>query len=618
MLHLHGSYNSRYFVCHEDKNVSLYRDESLIWQKAMSFSRFMILGVSNMGNVSLLSEEGLYIYPQAADSSPEFIQRYSRDALQKKSTLMGKILISDEGDKFFIECIAPRRGGIDKIFASKAREGTKAITINLMDLSHRRHLAFYEHPLPGDQEKKIFWSASRMFTFFVVAEPKVTSSQTTYSVSIINTASEELYKAFEVKSPHVVNAIVNDEGTALVEVLEPDARKIEIQTVSGDHHTLSVPEEYEVLYLGRRLVAFKSHPVPAMMVKTFEDNLLCQADLRAMDELNIQYKILFDIKEGINFLYLLDRNLKIVKTEIEHFIAEAKRWRRLADEVRARPLRETEEAQQLDEKRAVKQESSRQKQDELGGELRERLVEKKSLDMQSSHEQEKSLEEIKLQFILGAITEDEYMRRKGELEGGAPEAGMDGGDAARKPVEMDAPRRSSRSSIPEKLELKPLKKEPSDEPLPPSPGSLADMPAPQPAEESDNEAEARRLETLLGTLEERFIMGQVTEQSYTELREKYNKKLGELRGALPGEPRDTPIQAVYETPEKEQRDASTRTIRQPSARELEVFRERARQKALQKAVKMPSPNEAPETPPVADADSEEKEQIRAPELPEGW
>ncbi|RQW79888.1 MAG: hypothetical protein EHM79_20405, partial [Geobacter sp.] len=95
MANLLGSNNSRYYVYHEGANVTLYRDDYLIWCKEMPFSRFMILGISNTGSVALLSEEGLYIYPQAPDSNPEFIQRYSREALKQKQAVMGRILVGD-------------------------------------------------------------------------------------------------------------------------------------------------------------------------------------------------------------------------------------------------------------------------------------------------------------------------------------------------------------------------------------------------------------------------------------------------------------------------------------------------------------------------------------------
>lgn len=502
-------------MCQEGTQVSLYRDDYIIWTKEMPFSRLKVLGVSNSGSISLLSEEGLYIYPQAPESNPEFIQRYSRDALKQKSAVMGKIIVNDEGDRFLIECTMPRRSGIGTFLGTKAKDAPKYVVVNLMDLGRRRHAVFYESPIPREQGPKLLWNASRMFSFFAVAEPRGAAS---YVVSVIHMETEEMHKEFEIKSPQISRVEVNEQGTAMIEITEQDGKRIEIYSVAGDRYSLSVPTEYEALHLGRCIVAFRTQPVPSLMIKTFEDNLICQASLRALDELRVPYRILFESRDQIDFLYLLDKNLKVVKSEIEHFMIEAKRWQRLAEEVKEKPDKEILLAHEEEEKKARQDDFHKKKHEELSNHLKVRIDEKKSLKVLSRDEQERELEELRLQYVLGNICEDDYLLKKEELEGPQEPPRESPPPAAEAAAGKAAP-----AQIPAKPPARPRLEIGGGETK--KSADKAQVPAGKSKALSDDET--RKIEKLISTLEERFIMGQISEESYKELKEKYEKKLME-------------------------------------------------------------------------------------------
>jgi len=81
---------------------------------------------------------------------------------------------------------------------------------------------------------------------------------------------------------------------------------------------------------------------------------------------------------------------------------------------------------------------------------------------------------------------------------------------------------------PPTLELKAKKAppEPEHEPEPePEPQEEEASPAPEAEKDEPAEAGKEKIKTLLETLEQRFIMGEITEKSYLELSEKYKKML---------------------------------------------------------------------------------------------
>lgn len=518
MANIGGSYNSRFYYYHEGNELALFRDEYLCWRRKLPFTKMKVLSVSNNGVITLLSEDGIYNYPQAADGNPEFIERYSRESLKKHGSSLGKIMIEDEGNKFLIECTTHKKAGLEHLLA---KSGTKKSAdfeyhVNLLDLGQKRHVKFYDFTVLPELEKKFLWSSSKTLGYFIVVEPRKSGSRMMHRISMIHVATEEIYSEFEIKEGIVSRVEVNDNGTALVEVLDGDNKRVEIRTLENEHFTLSVPRDHLFLHLGKKFVAFRSHPAPSLIVKSFEDNLLCNADLGSMVDLKITYCIVFNAIEHLDFVYVNGNEIRVVKTEIDHFITEARRWQRMAAELKDMPLKEIRQQQEEEAQKARKEEHQRQKKQELVGHLQQRVDEKKTKKAVTKGKSENILEELRFQYILGHIDEDEYLRRKDEMEAGDQEEKKPG------PEKKEPEKGELEKQVPEKrghLDISP-KKPPEKGPKAP----VEKVPKAGPA----SSAEAQKIENLLSKLEERFIMGEISEGSYLELKQKYEKKLQDL------------------------------------------------------------------------------------------
>lgn len=511
MVFFSGSSNARFFVVQKDKEISLCREELLLWRKELPFGRFKILGVGNNGCLAVLSEEGIYLYPSSVEAQPEFIHRYSREVLKKSNSFLGRIELHEEGDRFCIESVQPKRGGVESLLRAD-KTPTDEHKINLLELQTRRHRNFFTLSLSRELQKNFFWSISRGFDYFVIGEPRMVSSHFNYRFVLINTAREEIYNEFELKSALVQNVLVNDDGTVLIDTSDSEGRMLQIFTLDNTKYTVSTSREYRLLHLGKRFVAQKTAPIPSLLVKSFEDNLLVQADLKALDDLGVCYDILFNKRDHIDFLYMAGKDLKVTKTEVDLFISEAKRWELIANRQRELPKAQMEKAYVEETKKRQGDQMLRAKQDELSGQLRKYVGDKKTRKSESNEEVQSSLEKLRLQYILGSIEEDEYQAQKSALE-----SALSGSDE-----EDESPDEERR--VKDRIPLH----APKTEILTIDKARTAAVEVSEPQLQTSGSQERLRVEKLLAALEERLMLGQISEGSYLELKRKYESKLREL------------------------------------------------------------------------------------------
>lgn len=505
MLFFAGSSNSRFFIVQKDKEVSLYREELLLWRKELPFGRFKVLGIGNNGYMAVLCEEGIYLYPSSVEAQPEFIYRYSREVLKKSSSSLGQIEFHEEGDSFCIESVQPKRSGVESLLKAE-KTGSDVHRINILELQTRRHRNFFTLSLSRELQKSFFWSISKGFDYFVIAEPRMVSSQFNYRFVLINVPREEIYNEFEIKGGIVRDVLVNDDGTVLIEIADRDGKVLEIHTLDNTKYTVTSARDYKVIHLGKHFVAQKTSPVPSLLVKSFEDNLLVKADLKALDQLGVCHEILFNKRDHIDFLYMAGSELKVIKTEVDLFISEAKRWEMMANQQRELPKAQMERVYVEEKKRRQGDEMLRAKQDELSGQLKKYVGDKKSRKDEHNAAVQGELEKLRLQYILGSIEEDEYQAQKMALE---KTLANNEDEESR-----DDERVSLRSPKTQILTL-----EKAREPV---------TGFSEPQIQSSGSQELVRVEKLLAALEERLIQGQISEVSYLELKKKYERKLREL------------------------------------------------------------------------------------------
>jgi len=502
MHHFFCSCNARYFIFQLNDELNFANGEKILWKIPVGNERIKILGIGNNGYAAILNAEGIRIYGAHGNESLDFIEAFSRSTLTKSSSFLGRTVINEDGTQICLEKITRESKLSGKILGAltqtQSEKDLELHEIIFYRISDKNFGTYYKMLNSVQMEVKPVWNISRDFNFLLLGEPQKMNNGIKMRFSIINVTTDEVWQEFSFMNVQIEKVLINNQGTALIDLVEKGTRELRVVTADGTKYAITPPSSFQILHLGRNFVALMTEPVTALIVKSFEDNMICHADLRALNDFKIPYEILFDGKDEIALTYMMGPEFKVQNSDLERIPIDAKRWEYVSKQHREAEIQEPAEKAEEYKKRAVQKDSLEKKRTALSLEMTKHRDERKKVLSVSREEVLKNLEALKLQFITGQLSEDDYNK-------------------AREGLEQSLAEENDTSAIPPRKDSKAL-------PLPSKKTAFqpAETCAPKPSKGGRDTA---RIEKLLEALEERLILGEISEATYKELKDKYTNSL---------------------------------------------------------------------------------------------
>jgi hypothetical protein len=556
----YGSSNSRYFLSVSHQKLTLFHEDRLLWSTGLPHLEFQVIGVGNNGCAAIKVKDDIYLYRPGEKPGGEALKKLSATAFARTSSLIDSIILNDEGSTLFILKVSSKSKVTEKIFSAlssvRAEKGLKEYELLIYDIPTESFQSLHKVVHPSSFEAYFKCAISRDFNFFVVGNPRRTSSGFSTKFSIYDATNFKILRSFELEDTEIHRIIINNEGSTLLEASKKGVKSLLIVTRDACSFTLSPPADSMLTHFGRTFVSFYSSSLDTLFAHSFDDKEICSVPLGSLRKAGMDYGILFNIRDHIKLLYLKDDHLHIDSADLSTLGIEVKRCeasmqgappasesgvspspprqspefdlegRRTQEFIKPRPLPpEIPEERPAPKKRLEKielpLEKEARKHDSLDLPLREkkplnenagglsmRKMEPASLPPDQIPEKMvlfQSLENLKLQHVMGMIDEKDYQAKRQVIEGY---------------IEMHALKESQRPSPPDF--------DRRDESLKTNIGTAYKTSHGSQESEVD-EALRQKIMKLLETLEERFIMGEINEASYRELKAKYMRSLSARR-----------------------------------------------------------------------------------------
>ncbi|MBI2265424.1 MAG: hypothetical protein HYU64_09665 [Armatimonadetes bacterium] len=525
-----ASPNMKFFAMRQGSTLSVFRDSNLILEKDLDSLGWVPVGVGNNGCLAVRTEEGVLTFTagsargegtSTADLSP--LAKYQRVALARNSTVLGKIRMDAWGKALCLEKITVRSDASENLFAlvsghekkrGKDASGALIYQLVLFDLNTEVETSLRNF-LVVRQNLDIRWDLSRNLKYLAVAErTRPVGDGMGEKVKLLAYAlpdKESMYRV-TINDMTFRDLRVNEQGAVLFDVEEGDELRMRIIDPRGKQYHINPPAaEYQLLHIGRKIIAF--HVGNLLILKDFEDEVVHQVDLDVLEEIGIPYRVFFKDDDDIVTAFYRGRGtqLHLVHSTLESLPVDWRRW--IKGTVARKQLALDKVQAQKEEERSLRERDklSEMKVQELAQSLTlERLPETSPKESRPPAPPElaeipavdkiglfRAMERANLAYVTGTISQKEYERRKKELE------------KAKKTMEKGEPE-------PEK---KTEKRAPATRRLPesPAPSRLAPRTSRLPEEEKNKK--------LLDILEERFILGEITEATYLELRTRLKRRL---------------------------------------------------------------------------------------------
>ncbi len=494
MQYFINSSNSRFFLEVNDQNISLYKEEKILWKRNVPFKKFRPIGLGNNGVSALITEEGIFIFPVSSDP-PQLLSKYSPQSLSRTSSSLGFCKMDNRGDRICLEKITAQGNISDRIFKLLSSPSTESFQVLhevvFYDLRTGTERTFYKQTSDGRIPDSFMWNISRDFEFMAACDTKKTPGGKTSTISIIHVPIETILFDFAVYDSDISLLIINNEGTVLTDLSQGEIKQFLIISAQGEKNIVSPIPNYRILNLGRNYVALHSKQPPVFMTKSFDDSVIHNIDLEPLEHMVEGHHILFNERDDLDLVLIREGLVKIMHSNVENFSIDAKRWDLISrqqaavrEKEREKPLEEAKTQAYVLKKRsekimALQATASRQleeKRKKHSGELKTAISQ---------------MEKLELKKLTGAIDDETHNAQKAGLE--------------------------SRLFTLQGQEISP-RVETDGLKIPPSP----------PPPSLDATAHRHKIEKILERLEERFISSEISEKTYLELKEKYENRLKQL------------------------------------------------------------------------------------------
>lgn len=413
-----GSQNSRYFAYQHDGVLSLFnRNQKLLWRKDLSHLIFNILGVGNDGNIVIQSNQGLILF-EASEPNPELIKTFTSKALSEQSSYIRLTFLNSKGTQICLDKVSEDKNLPSKIISvfapsapEKAMENHEIVFYSIIN---KNYTTYYRYTEPKNLGSKFIWNISRDFNFILTGEPHKTSNGIKMRFSIVNVSSYEEYFNFAFLNPVINEIMINNNGTAIVDTISNNNRDLIIVTQFGQSFTIRTSMDAKIMHLGTSFVALWMENEQKINIKTFQDGLVCIADFKVLNSLNIPYDILFNETDNIDIIYYLDDEINIQSSGIDRIHIDARRWELYAEELKSK-----EENEKKPKGRSYAQFDNtipaQASESSLKNLSSANAKDKRASESGNKNELHQKIDLLREQFITGQISEEYFAKEKDKV-----------------------------------------------------------------------------------------------------------------------------------------------------------------------------------------------------------
>lgn len=570
-----GSVNTKYCLIKKNDKISLMKEESLIWENSVAGLNMTDAEIANSGAVLIHAENMCYlVLPGSSRLSP--LGDFDYDKL---FPVKGRRMrLSEDGSKIaYIKYdVKKNRSIFAKLTTSKAPDGSERNPVEyeliIEDLASRKQRQIYKVSSYTNLSDYFIWDISSDFLQVILSVPKQSGNSIELSIYNLNLkVSADKMRKIPLKDAKILDVALHKIGAWGIRVLKKEIEAFLIMDRNSDIYQIPVASSEKFFYLGRGFFILESigdKGERVFTVKQFNGTTTASYSMDIFKEHGIEFELLFNDKDMLNLVYYLGDKFYSYPADVVNLLTELRRVdillktdasQRNSFSNGAAYFMDYFEAPNLDEMEKLEEDvrdsqlsgnSLQQRQQDHMHETSQNAF--SALAFQTASRNIKAgvskQKVLKVELKLPEIPKEESSLKSGSdiqikpgrfnLDLSLETESEKSPKAADRPVlsldfsNSSAFTRASGNSIPldgensdgatgddSSYRPKAAEKKFDASDLP------ADKPTESPAASSVRDSEIRKLEKLLESIEDRYLLGEINEDSYKDLKSKYTRQL---------------------------------------------------------------------------------------------
>ncbi|MFA7480875.1 MAG: hypothetical protein WC314_10250 [Vulcanimicrobiota bacterium] len=446
MVKLYSSYSSEFFAVREPGRIQIFKDSFQdVAHRVHDKMAGELIHLSDSGECFFRSTDGLFRLRREKGVRADRCKAVKgMDGSPERGILAGFAVRAD-GEQVAYEQIVPAQkfsSKLKRFLGSKSAQGDVGPRLHRFVVSQwsgRSSTCYYETVIDPRTSLGLVWWPSPDFGFLSVMERE--RDNRSY-LRLIDILDESVVNELVVEGRLSRDRFLTTNGSVGFGMEKDGKRAFVIWTYSQERFGVSYPKDSRVVHLLKDKVIFLSKKQEIVTAKDYQNNVVLEVSLRSLTELGIQYLLSFNPRGSLELVTYAQGRLRVHHTDLESLPIDARRWELLGERRRAAELESAADdvLKRDQEQRAVEEQQSRQSR--LVHEMNEHVSKTSAVQpMQSSlpfeatlgegpsspsvgatftfgskEEAEDALEKLRMRYIAGELTREDYYNEKTVIE----------------------------------------------------------------------------------------------------------------------------------------------------------------------------------------------------------
>ena len=325
-----SSFNGKYCAMQEDNKITCNQDSEDKWTQEYQYKYLRLLFIGDNGTIVAIADDSVIKIYIDNCSSPEIIDCLSKKNLLELDVVLTNLDMNSNGTQLCFSTQSRAHNfaeGVQNFFTIPGAKKSLVIDrIHFYSLITGQKKDYYEHKSEYLGEQKFLWATSKDFFWIAIAEPekKLGIIQTKISLTSVQeftTYREEILKY----NAKVKKIFVNVSGTIAVEVEDERGKATILMKYNERSERLEMKPTQTLDNLGMDYVSFRDTD-DEIVIKTFDNYVKCYAPLKSLNEMKIPWSLQY-IEKNEMMLLMKDKGIfSINRTSFDSLATDAKRW----------------------------------------------------------------------------------------------------------------------------------------------------------------------------------------------------------------------------------------------------------------------------------------------------
>lgn len=378
MVKLYASHSSDYFAIREPGRLHLYKDSSpqLCHRIHDKMAGELVL-LSDAGECFFRSADGLFRLRREKNVRAERCRAVKDiDGSPERGTLKG-IAVRADGEQIAYEQVLPAQKFTSKLkrfLGQRSAQGDVGPRLHRFIVSQwsgRGGVCYYETVVDPRTSVGLVWWVSADFGYLAVMDRDRSGRS---QLRLIDILDESVVNELEVEGRVSRDRYLTTNGSVGFGLEKEGKRAFIVWTYNQERFGIPYPKDSRVIHLGKDIVVFMSRQHELITAKTYAGKTVVEVSLKPLTALGIRYLLSFNQRGSLELVTYGDGRLRVHHTDLESLPIDARRWELLGERRRAQQLESTAD-RIIDEETADRTRQDHQlQQADLASDLEEHLI----------------------------------------------------------------------------------------------------------------------------------------------------------------------------------------------------------------------------------------------------